>query len=194
MWVREGAEREDGLIRQDLNMNKPYKIKPVNLKGNQPWILIGRTDAEAEVPILWSPDVKSWLTGKDPEAENNWGQEEKGTAEDEMAGWHHQLNEHEFEEALGGSVRQGSLVYCSPWNHKDLEMAEQLNLYAEYIMRNAVWMKHKLESRLPGEISVTSDMKMTPFLWQKTRRTKEPLDESGGEEWKSWLTTQHSEN
>ena len=68
------------------------KIKPVNPKGNQPWIFTERTDAEAEVPILWPPDAKNWLTGKDPD----WGQEEKGTTEDEMVGWHHQLNGHEF--------------------------------------------------------------------------------------------------
>ena len=73
------------------------EIKPVNLKGNQSWIFIGRTDAEAEAPILWPPDVKNWLTGKDPDAGKDWSQEEKGTTEDEMVGWHHQLNGHESE-------------------------------------------------------------------------------------------------
>ena len=72
-------------------------IKPVNPKGNQSWIFIGRTDAEAKTPILWPPDVKNWLIWKDPDAEKNWRQEEKGTAEDEMVGWHHWLNGHEFE-------------------------------------------------------------------------------------------------
>ena len=81
----EGAKKEDGLIRPDLHMDKPHKIKPVNPKGNQPWILIGRTDAEAEVPIFWPPDAKSWLIGKDPEAGNNWGQDEKGATE--WVGW-----------------------------------------------------------------------------------------------------------
>ena len=76
------------------------EFKPVNPKGNQHWIFIGRTDAEVEAPILWPPDVKSWLTGKDPDAGEDWRQE-KGTAEDEMIGWHHWLNEHEFEQALG---------------------------------------------------------------------------------------------
>ena len=71
------------------------EIKPVHPKGNQPWISIGRMDAE-EVPILWPPDVKSWLTGKDPGAGKDWGQEEKGETENEMDGWHHQLNRHEF--------------------------------------------------------------------------------------------------
>ena len=72
------------------------EIKSVNPKGNQPWIFIGRTDAEAEALIPWPPDVKSWLTGKDPDAGKDWGQEEKGTTEDEMAGWHHWLDGHEF--------------------------------------------------------------------------------------------------
>ena len=76
------------------------KIKPVNLKGNQSWIFIGRIDAEAEAPILWPPDVNNWLTGKDPDAGKDWRQEEKGTTEDEMVGWHHELNGHEFEQIL----------------------------------------------------------------------------------------------
>ena len=79
-----------------------YKeIQPVHPKGNQSWIFIGRTDAEAETPLLWSPDVKNWLFGKDPDAGKDWRREEKGTTEDEMVGWHHWLNEHEFEQALG---------------------------------------------------------------------------------------------
>ena len=76
------------------------EIKPVNPKGNQPWIFIGRTDGEA--PIVWPPDTKSWLIWKDPEAGKDWGQEEKGTTEDEIIGWHHRLNVHEFEQTLGG--------------------------------------------------------------------------------------------
>ena len=84
-------------LEKTLESPLDYKeIQPVNPKGNQPWIFIGRTDVEAETPILWPPDVKSWLTGKDPDAGKYWGQEEKGTTEDEMVGWHHQLNEHEF--------------------------------------------------------------------------------------------------
>ena len=95
------------------------KIKPVNPKGNQPWILIGKTDAEAEAPILWPPDVKkNWLIGKDPDAGKDGRQEEKGTTEDEMVGWHHWLNGREFEQALGNSNGQGSLVCCSPWDRR----------------------------------------------------------------------------
>ena len=95
------------------------KIKPVNPKGNQLWIFIGRTDAEAEAPILWPPDAKSQLIGKDPDAGRDPGQEEKGPAEHNMIGWHHQLNGHEFEQALRDSEGQGSLVCCSPWGFKE---------------------------------------------------------------------------
>ena len=89
------------------------EIQPVNPKGNQPWISIVRTDAEAEAPILWPPDVKSQLTGKDPDAGKDWGQEEKGTTEDEMVGWHHQLNGYAFGPTLGDSEGQGRLACCS---------------------------------------------------------------------------------
>ena len=81
------------------------EIKAVNPKGNQPWIFFGRTDAETEASILWSPDMKSWLIGKDPDAGKDWGQEEKGVAEDEVVGWHHQLDGHEFEWTPGDSER-----------------------------------------------------------------------------------------
>ena len=103
------------------------EIKTVNPKGNQPWIFIGRTDAEAEAPVLWPPVVKNWLTGKDPDAGKDWGQEEKGMTEDEMIGWHHWLNGHEFEQTPGDSEGQGSLVCCSPWGCKELDMTEGLN-------------------------------------------------------------------
>ena len=103
------------------------EIKPVNPKGNQPWIFIGRTDAEAETPILQPRDAKNWLTGKDPDARKDWRQEEKGTKEDEMVGWHYRLDGHEFEQALGVGDGQGSLACCSPWGHKESDMTEQLN-------------------------------------------------------------------
>ena len=89
------------------------EIQLVNTKGNQPWISIERTDCEAEAPILWPPDAKSWLFWKDPDAGK--GQEEKGKTEDEVVGWHHRLNGHEFEQAPGDSEGQGNLVCCSPW-------------------------------------------------------------------------------
>ena len=96
------------------------EIKPVNPKGNQPWLFTGRNDAEAEAPILCLHDAKRWLTGKDPDAGKDWGQEKTGVTEDEMAGWHHWLNGHEFEQTPGDSKGQGSLACCSPWGCKDL--------------------------------------------------------------------------
>ena len=96
--------------------------QPVNPKGNEPWIFTGRTDPEAEAPILCSPDTKSWLIEKDPDARKDWGQEEKGATEDEMIGWHHWLNGGEFEKTQGDSEGQRRLVCCSSWCHKELDM------------------------------------------------------------------------
>ena len=94
------------------------EIKPADPKGNQSWTFIGRTDAEVEAPILWPPDAKNWLTGKDPDTGKDWRQQEKGMTEAEMVGWHHQLGRHEFEQALGVGDEQGSLVCCSPLGHR----------------------------------------------------------------------------
>ena len=93
------------------------EIKPVNPKENQPWIFIGKTNADT--PILWPLDAKSQLIGKDPDPGKYWGQEEKGVTEDEMVGWHHRLNGHEFEQTPGDSEGQGSLVCYSPWCYKE---------------------------------------------------------------------------
>ena len=98
------------------------EIKPVSLKGNQSWIFLGRTDAEAEASILWPPDTKSWLTRKDRDAGRDWRQEEKGTTEDEMVGWHHRLHRHEFEQSPRVGDGQGSLMCCSPWGHKESDV------------------------------------------------------------------------
>ena len=103
------------------------KIKPVNPKVNQPWILIGRTDAEAEALIHWPHDGKSQPIGKDPGIGKDWGQKEKGVTEDEMVGCHHRLNAHEFVQIPGDSKGQGSLMCCSPWGHKELDTTEWLN-------------------------------------------------------------------
>jgi len=103
------------------------EIKPVSPKGNQSWIFIGRTDAEVETPILWPPDVKNWFAGKDPDAGQDWRQEEKGMTEDEMVGWHHWLDGHEFEQAPGVGDGEGGLVCCSSWCRKESDMTEQLN-------------------------------------------------------------------
>ena len=94
------------------------EIKPIHPKRDQSWLFIGRTDVEAESPILWPPHVKSWLVGKDPDAGRDWGQEEKGTTEDEMAGWHHRLNGYEFEWTLGVGDGQRGLLCCDSWGHK----------------------------------------------------------------------------
>ena len=88
------------------------------VSGNQPWILIGRINAEAEALILWPPDPKNWFIGKDSDAGNNWRQEEKGITEDKMIGWHHWLNGHKFEQTPGGSEGHGSLACCSSWGHR----------------------------------------------------------------------------
>ena len=100
---------------------------------DQSWVFIGRTDAEAETPILWPSHVKSWLIGKDPDVGRDWEQEEKGMTEDEMAGWHHWLNGHEFEQALGVGDGQGGLVCCSPWGCKESDTTERLLLTFTYI-------------------------------------------------------------
>ena len=101
----------------------------LNPKGNQSWISIGGTDAEAETPILWPPNAKNWLTGKDPDAGKDWRQEEKGITEDEMVGWHHQLDGHEFEQALGVGDGQACLACCSPWGRKELGTTKWLNCW-----------------------------------------------------------------
>ena len=97
------------------------EIQPVHPKGNQPWILIGRTDVEAEALIHWPPDGKNWLLGKDPIAGKDWRQEEMGTTVDEIVGWHRQLNGHEFEQAPGVGDGQGNFACCSPWGLKETE-------------------------------------------------------------------------
>ena len=103
------------------------EIQPVNPKGNQPWIFIGRTNVEAETPILWPPDAKNWFIWNDPDAGKDWRWEEKGMAKDEIVGWHHRLNGHEFEQALGVGDGQGSLGWCSPLGCKESDTTERLN-------------------------------------------------------------------
>ena len=103
------------------------EFQPVYPKGNRSWIFIGRTDAEAETPILWPPDVKSWLIWKDPDAGKDCGQEEKGMTEDEMAGWHHWLDGCDSEWTPGVGDGQGGLACCDSWGHKESDMTEWLN-------------------------------------------------------------------
>ena len=103
------------------------EIQPLHPKGNQSWIFIERTDAEAETPILRPPDVKNWLIRKDPDARKDWRSAEKGTTGDELVGWHHWCNRHEFEWALGIGDGQGSLACCSPWGRKESDTTDWLN-------------------------------------------------------------------
>ena len=103
------------------------EIQPVHSKGDQSWVFIGRTDVEAETPILWPPDAKNWLIWKDPDDGGDWGQEEKGTIEDEMVGWHHWHNGHGFGWTLGIGDGQGGLACCGSWGRKESDMTEQLN-------------------------------------------------------------------
>ena len=103
------------------------EVQPVHPKGDQSWVFIGRTDVVAETPILWPPHVKSWLIGKDPDAGRDWGQEEKEITEDEMAGWHHRLDAHEFGWTPGVGDGEGGLACCDSWGRKESDTTEQLN-------------------------------------------------------------------
>ena len=114
------------VLEKTLESPLDYKeIKPANPKGDQSWMFIRRTDAKA--PILWPPDAKSWHIRKDPDAVKDWRQEEKEMTEDEMVGWHHGLNGHEFQQALGDGEGQRSLVWCSPWGCRASTSTELLN-------------------------------------------------------------------
>ena len=109
------------ILESPLDCKETESVHP---KGNQSWIFIGRTDAEAEAPVLWPPDVKSRLVGTDPAAGKDWRNEEKAVTEDERAGWRHWLSGHEFEQALGNGEEQGGLVHCSQWGHKESDAPE----------------------------------------------------------------------
>ena len=151
LWRKLNAEE---LMLLNCDVENPLdckQIQPVHSEGDQSWVSIRRTDAEAETPILWPPHVKSWLIGKDPDAEREWGQEEKGTAEDEMAGWHHQLNAHEFEWTPGVGDGQGGLACCNSWGHKESDMTEPLN-WTELRLNSVRFNKLSLNFSLPATI------------------------------------------
>ena len=122
------------------------EIQPVHPKGNQSWMFIGRTDAKAETPILWPPDAKNWLIWKDPDAGKDWSRE-KGTTEDEMVGWHHWLNGHEFEQALGVGDGQGGLECCSPWVCKETRLSDWTELRVSHC-------RSRSKSREAGSVSL----------------------------------------
>ena len=116
------------VLEKTLESPLGYKeIQPVHSKGDQSWVFFGRNDAKAETPIIWPPHAKSWLVGKDSDDGRDWGKEEKGTTENEMAGWHHQLDGHEFEWTLVFGDGQGGLACCNSWGRKESDMTEWLN-------------------------------------------------------------------
>ena len=114
------------------------EIQPVHSKGDQSWVFTGRTDVEAETPILWPPDVKNWLIGKDPDAGKDWRQEKKGMKEDKMDGWHHWLNGHGFGWTPGVGDGQGGLACCRPWGCKELDMSKRLNELSWLQIKNII--------------------------------------------------------
>ena len=159
-WIIDAFEQFK-IVQKTIKSYLDFKIQPVNLKGNQSWIFIGKTDADAEAPILWPPDVKNWLMGKDPDAGKDWRQEDKGLTEHEMVGWHHRRDGHQFEQAPGVGGRQQSLACCSPWGHKKSDMTEQLNwtvnesseggkaipdmaISGEFQVNNSVWLEFRV--------------------------------------------------
>ena len=152
------------------------EIKPVTPKGNQSWIFIGRTDAEAEAPTLWPPDAKNRLIGKDADAGKDWRQEEKGMTKDEVVGWHHRLDGHEFEQAPGVGDGQGSLACCSTWVCKEWNMTEWLNWMTNPQQYNTQWWKAFLLKH-----GTRQECPFSPFLFNivlevlatETRKEKE---------------------
>ena len=142
------------------------EIKLVGPKGNEPWIFFGRTDAEAEAPALWPPEVKNWLTGKEPDAGQDWRWEEKGTREDKMVGWHHRARGHEFEQTPGDGKGQGGLACCSSWGHKKLNMTERLNSNNNHLQR-VVYTQAPL---ILTHFNLKQNLKWLPWCWLHFRQ------------------------
>ena len=143
------------------------EIQPVHPKGDQSWVFIGRTDVEAETPILWPPDGKSWLIWKDPDAGKDWGQEEKGPTEDEMVGWYHRLDGLGFGWTPGVGDGQGGLACCSPWGHKESDMTERLNWTELNCVFRKQWWLRNLSKFWSSEIP-------HHFMFWKSDYQKEP--------------------
>ena len=147
------------------------EIQPVNSKGNKAWIFIGRTNAEAETPALWSPDAKNWLIGKDPDAGKDWSQEKKGITEDEIVGWHHRLNGYEFEQALEDGEGQGSLACCSPWSGKRLDTTELLDNNNNKLKKESIHFSSELKNTgvwnifLSWRMTVNWVIRRSSHLW-----------------------------
>ena len=135
------------------------EVQPVHSEGDQPWDFFGRNDAKAEMPVLWPPHAKSWLIGKDSDAERDWGQEEKGSTEDEMAGWHHWLNGRESGWTLGVGDGQGGLACCDSWGRIESDTTERLN-WTEYHTQNGsdIWkLTHHLHRGKGSERWMSQD-------------------------------------
>ena len=144
VWIWELDYKESWALKNccfwtvvlEKTLESPLECKetqPVHSNRDQSWVFFGRTDAEAETPIFWPPHAKSWLIGKDPDAGRDWGQEEKGTTEDEMAGWHYRLDGHEFERTPGVGDGQEGLACCDSWGCKESDMTERLNWTEEIL-------------------------------------------------------------
>ena len=156
------------------------EIQPVHSEGDQPWDFFGRTDTEAETPVLWPPHAKSWLIGKDSDAGRDWGQEEKGMTEDEMAGWHYGLNGRESEWTPGDGDGQGGLACCSSWGRKESDTTERLNwtelkififyvsgkclifsLAALFLFSTSIWMSYFIISSLKLVLNLFPELQIS---------------------------------
>ena len=171
------------VLEKALESPLDYKeIQPIHPKGDQSWVFIGRTDAEAETPILWPPDAKSWLIWKDPDVGKDWGQEEQGVTEDKMVRWPHWLNRHVFRWTLGVGDGQGGLAWYSSWGHKESDRTERLN-WTELNLMNWFWkfFKSKCLRGLSRWLSVT--YRILPLsmwemkeLWVRSLGQEDPLE------------------
>ena len=151
-------------VGEDLESPMDCKeIQPVHSKGDQSWVSFGRTDAEAETPVLWPPDSNNWLLGRDPDAGKDWRQEEKVTTEGEMVGWHHRLDGHGFGWTLGVGDGQGGLACCGSWGRKELDTTEQLNWLTEVCSLEQVYCQltnfHYIILSLTGWLSEICSLK-----------------------------------
>ena len=172
------------VLEKTLESPLGKEIQSVHPKGNQSWILIGRTDGEAEAPILWLLDAKNWLIGKDPDAGKDSRQEEKGMTEDEMVRWHHWLDGHKFEQAPGVGDGQGSLACCSPWGCKESDMTERLNWTELIHWKDWCW---SWSSKIVATWCEEPTHWKRPWCWERLRARGKGMKEDERAEWHHWL-------
>ena len=139
------------------------EIQPVHSKGDQSWVFSGRNDAKTETPVLWPPHAKSWLTGKDSDVGKDWGQEEKETTEDEMAGWHHPLDGREFGWTSGVGDGQGGLACCNSWGHKESDTTEWLNWTDYNLLNEARFLEFINNNTRLTNVGGTMELEKSPF-------------------------------